>query len=407
MRWNQLLGACAGVFVGGVLAGCSDGNSPNENPVPTTVTAVGAGQTAMAGTAVATPVGVTVKDQFGHAISGIAVGFAVSAGGGFVNPAVDTTNAQGVATTSWVLGSAVGAASDSLTATVNNSSGAPTVITASTTPVVSAYNISLRFLTPMTAPEAAAFNAAAARWSSIIVGDLPSDVVVANTGDCGDNSPPMNETVDDIVIFATIDSLDGPGNILGGAFPCWIRDVGSLTLVGAMVFDSADMGTLEANNILNAVILHEMGHVFGIGTLWTYMTPSLLTGAGTLNPYFTGAGGIMQFNMDGGLGYAGSKVPVENQGGPGTADGHWRESVMGRELMTGYISLNSNPLSTITIASLQDMGYTVSYANADPYTVSPLNLRMGPGAGDVRLLEMKPTATIKRVDAAGRILHGK
>ena len=74
---------------------------------------------------------------------------------------------------------------------------------------------------------------------------------------------------------------------------------------------------------------------------------------------------------------------------------------MGRELMTGYISFNGNPLSTITVASLADLGYTVSYANADPYTVSPLNLRMGPGAGDVRLLEMKPTATIKRVDADG------
>jgi hypothetical protein len=354
---------------------------------------------------------VTVKDQFGHAISGVAVGFAVSAGGGFLSPAVDTTNAQGVATTTWVLGSAVGSASNAVTVTVNNSSGAPTVITASTTPVVSAYNISLRFLTPMTPTETAAFNSAAARWSSIIVGDLPLDSVDASTGDCGDNSPAMiNEKIDDIVIFATIGPIDGPGNILGGAFPCWIRDVGSQTVVGAMVFDSADMGLLEANNILNAVILHEMGHVLGIGTLWTSVTPSLLAGSvalGGTDPYFTGAGGIFQFNRDGGASYAGNKIPVENQGGPGTADGHWRESVMGRELMTGYISLNSNPLSTITIASLQDLGYTVSYANADPYTVSPLNLRMGPGAGDVRLLEMKPTATIKRVDAAGRILRAR
>ena len=49
----------------------------------------------------------------------------------------------------------------------------------------------------------------------------------------------------------------------------------------------------------------------------------------------------------------------------------------------------------------------MSYANADPYTVSPINVRMGGEAGDVRLLEMKPTVTIKRVDAAGRIIRGK
>jgi len=407
MRWSQVVGACASIVVGVAVAGCSDGSGPNENSVPSTVTALGNGQTAMAGTAVTTPVGVTVKDQFGHALPGVAVGFAVSAGGGFLSPATDTTNAQGVATTTWVLGSAVGSNSNALTVTVNNYGGAPTSITASTTPVVSAYNIDLRFLTPMTGPEAAAFNSAAARWSSIVVGDLPPDLVVANTGDCGDNSPPMNETVDDIVIFATIDSIDGPGNVLGGAFPCWIRDGSKLTIVGGMVFDSADMGLLEANNILNAVILHEMGHVLGIGTLWTEVSPSLLTGGGTLNPYFTGAGGIMQFNMDGGMGYAGNKVPVENQGGPGTADGHWRESVMGRELMTGYISLTSNPLSTITIASLQDLGYTVSYANADPYTVSPVNLRLGPATDEVRLTELQPRVTIRRVGAARSSLQGR
>jgi len=407
MRWNQLVSMFGSVCVVAAGAGCSDSSGPSGVPVPTTITSVGNAQTAMAGTAVSTAAGVTVKDQSGHGMSGVAVTFAVSAGGGFANPATDTTDAQGVATTTWVLGSAVGSGTNGLTATVDGFAGAPTALTASTTPVVSQYNIVLRFLTPMSPSQTAAFTSAAARWSSIVVGNLPPDVVVANAGDCGANSPPMNETVDDIVIFATIDSIDGPGNILGGASPCWIRDVSSLTLVGEMTFDSADMAALQANNILNAVILHEMGHVLGIGTLWTYVTPSLLTGGGTLDPYFTGPGGIFQFNRDGGLGYAGKKVPVENQGGPGTADGHWRETVMGRELMTGYISLTSNPLSTITVGSLEDMGYTVSYANADPYTVSPINLRMGPGAEDVKLIEMKPMVTVKRVDPAGRIIRGR
>jgi len=282
--------------------------------------------------------------------------------------------------------------------------GATPTFLASGTPIVSQYNIDLEFLTPMTPSQTAAFTSAAARWSSIIVGDLPSDRVVAAPGDCFDNSPAQDEVVDDILIFATVDSIDGPGGILGGASPCWIRDVGSLTLVGGMVFDSADLATLESLGILQAAILHEMGHVLGIGTLWDYVTPSLLVNGGTANPYFNGANGVFRFGLDGGGSYPGTPVPVENQGGPGTADSHWRESVMGAELMTGYVSLTGNPLSTITIGSLADMAYTVSYANADPYTVSPINLRMGPGVTPMLLREGHPAVTIKRVGlgAVGR-----
>jgi hypothetical protein len=407
MQWSRVLGVWGSAVAGLAVMSCSDGSGPNTNPVPTTVTPAGSGQTSMVGTAVPTPISVTVKSQGGSPMSGVAVTFGVVAGGGFINPTTDTTDSQGKATTTWVLGNSAGSGNNGATATVAGYAGAPATFTASATPIVSGYNIDLRFLTPMSPTQTAAFTSAAARWSSIVVGDLPSDVVVAAPGDCGANSPAMNETVDDIVIFASIDSIDGPGNILGGASPCWIRDGSKLTLVGEMTFDSADMAVLEANHVLDAVILHEMGHVLGIGTLWTYVSPSLLTGSGTSNPYFTGAGGIYQFNRDGGSGYAGSKVPVENQGGDGTADAHWRESVLGRELMTGYISLVANPLSTISVASLADLGYTVSYADADPYTVSPVNLRIGGGEEGLKLVEMPPHVTIKRVDATGRILRDK
>jgi hypothetical protein len=63
-------------------------------------------------------------------------------------------------------------------------------------------------------------------------------------------------------------------------------------------------------------------------------------------------------------------VPVENSGGPGTRDSHWRESILTNELMTGYANTGPMPLSRITIGSLQDIGYSVNYAAADPYTPS-------------------------------------
>ena len=35
-----------------------------------------------------------------------------------------------------------------------------------------------------------------------------------------------------------------------------------------MQFDVADMAKLISNGTLQSVVLHEMGHVLGIGTLW-------------------------------------------------------------------------------------------------------------------------------------------
>ena len=334
-------------------------------------------------------------------MAGIGVTFAATAGGGVIVNSAVTTGPQGLVSASWILGNAVGAGNNAATATVRLRRDA-TRLHGQRHAARRAYNIDLRFLTAMTPTQAAAFTAAAAQWGSIVIGDLPLDTVIAAPGTCFDNSPAMDEEVDDIVIFASIDSIDGPLNILGGASPCWIRTIGKLTVVGGMVFDSADVGLLETQGILNAVILHEMGHVLGIGTLWDAVTPKLIVGAGSANPYFNGTNGVFRFDMDGGASYAGTPVPV-NTGGAGTRDGHWRESVMGGELMTGYISFIGNPLSTITVGSLSDLGYTVSYLNADPYTVSPINLRAGPSALAVHLQEMPSPVTIKAVDGRGRI----
>jgi adhesin/invasin len=66
-------------------------------------------QSAPAGTAVADPPSVLVRDAQGTPVPGVAVTFTVAAGGGTVTGSPATTNASGVATlTSWVLGTAVG-----------------------------------------------------------------------------------------------------------------------------------------------------------------------------------------------------------------------------------------------------------------------------------------------------------
>jgi hypothetical protein len=111
--------------------------------------------------------------------------------------------------------------------------------------------------------------------------------------------------------------------------------------------------------------MHEIGHVLGIGTLWS--DKGLLQGAGTADPYFLGANGVSAFRLIGGTA---AGVPVENSGGTGTRDGHWRESVFGNELMTGWVNGGTNPLSEMTIASLIDMGYGADTGAASSYTLS-------------------------------------
>ena len=62
------------------------------------------------GTALPTPIGVRVTDAGGDAVAGVAVTFAVTAGGGSVAAAAPvTTNAQGEASTTWTIGTVAGA----------------------------------------------------------------------------------------------------------------------------------------------------------------------------------------------------------------------------------------------------------------------------------------------------------
>ncbi len=66
------------------------------------------------------------------------------------------------------------------------------------------------------------------------------------------------------------------------------------------------------------------------------------------------------------------RVPVENTGGPGTADGHWRETVFRDELLSGFIAAPGNPLSRMTAASLGDLGSQVAVDAAEPYALPDL-----------------------------------
>jgi len=225
----------------------------------------------------------------------------------------------------------------------------------------SPFTIEVRFLGGLTPAQQEAFTAAADRWTHIIVGDLP-DVLVDQ------------EIIDDLVIIAQGVPIDGPGKILGQAGPTHIRPEGAgaaalIPAKGIMSFDTDDLAKMESEGTLHDVIAHEMGHVLGLGTIWDLK--GLLKDGGTANPTFVGDEAMQQFGLlqgDGGP----KPVPVENTGGPGTADGHWRESVFRNELMTGFVGQAGNPLSRMTAASFGDLGYQVDLDAAEAFELPDL-----------------------------------
>ncbi len=259
----------------------------------------------------------------------------------------------------------------------------------------SPFTIEVRFLGGLSTQQQAAFTGAADRWATVIVGDLP-----AVTAD--------GETIDDVLILAQGTDIDGMGGVLGQAGPTVLRPsaAGATALLpakGVMFFDTADLAEMEREDTLNDVITHEMGHVLGIGTIWR--DKGMLAGSGTNNPTFSGAGASAEFGTlrgaDGPV-----AVPVENMGGPGTREGHWREAVFGNELMSGFIAAPENPMSRVTVASLADIGYQVDIDAAEPYELPAPR----PPVGDEAAAITRPTwlvlPVIPRVLPASSLVAG-
>ena len=237
------------------------------------------------------------------------------------------------------------------------------------------FEIDLRFATAMSASQMAAFESARARWMAVLADTdlpdmpIPEGVVEVQIG--GRTYQESVSIVDDLMIIAAVAEIDGVGEILGQAAPKGIRRESRLPWLGAMEFDAADLEGMEANGTLEAVILHEMGHVLGIGTLWDRFgllrNPSLAAER-EVDTHFAGAKAIRAFDEVGGTAYAlGAKVPVENKGTrSGSDDSHWRKSVFGNELMNPSAE-PVMPLSAVTVASLADLGYAVRTDLADAY----------------------------------------
>lgn len=334
--------------------------------VPASLTVVfGDRQSSNPGGTLPTPLTVQVTDALRHPIPGVDVQFTAGPEGGSVGSPAVTTDFLGIASSDFTLGAATGGY------TVTASVAGTALAAGFTLRTAGPFDLELLWLSPASPGVQGAFADAEERWEAIIAGDLPDDYALVPAFSCGSN-PDLDRSLDDLLIFVTIAPIDGPGGILGQAGPCYYHSVGGLPAIGDMYFDEDDLASLQQAGQLQAVVLHEMGHVLGFGTHWDALgllaEPAL---QGGLDPHFTGAQAIAAFDLAGGTGYAaGAKVPVEDQYGPGTADGHWRESVFLTELMTGLLDYGVTPLSAVTLASFADLGYAVDTTQAEPFALA-------------------------------------
>lgn len=265
--------------------------------------------------------------------------------------------------------------------------------TSPTNPPPSKFNIQLLNMGTNTDYDAS-FLKAKARWESIITNNLPSvDDSVHDWFD-GEFSTPVDGPIDDILIGYSIEPIDGNGNTLGFAGPVYIRPGYGSVASGIMKFDEVDFADMPEED-RELIILHEMAHVLGIGTLWRYKCG---TSCSSGDHSYSCPKANEKYNE---LNFANMELTLENDGSKGTSCGHWDEASFAHssysELMTGYFEAHkAQPLSAVTAAALEDLGdYKVDYSATDAFPESSIR-----GAALIKI--PKPSRTFSLHDRVVR-----
>jgi hypothetical protein len=218
------------------------------------------------------------------------------------------------------------------------------------------FNIHIDFGGSWTSQEQAIVTWAADLWSQII------------TTDVRDDSDLNGNPVDDVAISMNVGRIDGSGNPLFGDILAEtqitaVRDPGSidqwLPVTSSILLDSTDLKNSVNqgwSGTWDTIIMHEMGHALGFAGI-IFDNLGLVDGFGN----FSGANAVAAY------GTGATSVPLEQDGGSGTAGSHWDEATfapngvsMSNELMTGYVVPNEQTyLSDTTVGAMADLGYHV------------------------------------------------
>jgi hypothetical protein len=192
------------------------------------------------------------------------------------------------------------------------------------------------------------------RWEQIITGDLP-DAWIKKHGQL--------TAIDDLLLTIEIAQIDGD-TLADANVNQPLRPETRLPIWSHIRIDEEHINDPQ----LETVLIHEIGHALGFGTIWGNL--GLLDVSNANDPRFLGPNAAHVYGLM--TGRSQRSVPVEGQGstGDGSYGGHWREQTFETEIMTSGINANvANPLSLLTIAAMRDIGYTVNWGAHDSYTL--------------------------------------
>ena len=253
----------------------------------------------------------------------------------------------------------------------------------------------------VTVGEQALVHGAVARWAEAILAAAPVEPTPSTlpAGSCGkaQSEPIVNEVITRLRLYVMFDSLDGRGGAVAAAGPCVVARGPShrpgnpaRPVIGIIWVDSTDLRTgVFSTALWHNVLVHEIGHVLGIGTLWH--SDAYIHGRDGTEPHYIGANAVREWRTLGGEGIG---LDIETNGSGGTAGAHWSDRTYQNEVMTGWVGSGLQPLSLLTLGALADFGWVVDYGQADPYTLPPpwVDARVGVSAPTVRLVEriLKP-----------------
>ncbi len=383
---------CTGRSIEDTASGAVEDVDPNPSPEPpapaptvrnATLEAVTPRQqTALAGSVVAVAPGVRIL-QHGRPVSGVAVRFETEDSyDGAVSVIEAQTDIDGVATAeTWELGPYH--ATYVVVASLPGTDVEPVRFSASTT---SAFELVVHGVDTLEPESREQIDRAVRRWQGAVIGPLSkvSGMLDTFAARCERDAPPSRIEHRGVHVFVHAEPLVGAA---GRGGPCVLRADGSPSF-GRVVLDSGIVGLYTREGALEDLMLHELGHVLGLGTLWTnagLLRDPASAGNADADPYFAGARAREAFEAArADTGYEGPTVPVEDRAWlEGSVNSHWRESVVGSEAMsTSRVSLAvPPPLSAMTIASLADLGYyAVNMLAADPWRLPAGSLHEGEGS---------------------------
>ena len=202
--------------------------------------------------------------------------------------------------------------------------------------------------------------------------------------------------IDDVYVCAKGVNIDGAGDIIGHSLIPYHRRTHNvvthqshdLPLVGYLELDVDDASAL-AGPRLEALLEHELGHMVGVhGYFWSLNgNINMQTGA------YHGGNAVREWQAKGCLGFP----PLDKDGSD------WNEGAFHYEIMSDYFTSCGEtqcPLSSITLGTLQDIGYNVKYSKADPSYMPFCQTESGPSISENDMPPTKPTLSeLKREKA--------